>query len=148
MAEALTAKVVVDTDVLLEHVLGSADGDRSTLRRLTSDVFCYTTVFNVIEAFALCATVLEQKAVEETLQSLKILGLNAKSGKMFGRLYGRHSSRNTLHLLTAGVCLESRLPLVTGRARMYAGIQGLEIVAAERMMTSTTSRQRSSRRRG
>ena len=79
-------KVVVDTDILIGHVLGTTNPRPSILRLLTRRYFCYTTVFNAVEAFGLCRTDAERKAVEGSMNALKILGVNAKSGKNIGRL--------------------------------------------------------------
>lgn len=124
----LTAKVVVDTDLLLEHVLGSKDGGPSRLRRLMSQAFCYTTVFNVVEAFGLCRTERERRAVEETMSAMKLLGLNAKLGKSIGAIAARRGRPADLPVLIAGLCRESRLPLVTGRPQAFRGLRGLEII--------------------
>ena len=119
-------KVIVDTDVLIAHVLheGSAASD---LRRLMGAYFCYTTVFNAIEAFSICRTDEEREAVERSMHAMKILGLNAKSGKNLGELFSGLRDRDGLQVLAAGVCLESRLPLVSGRKKSYTGIAGLSV---------------------
>ncbi|HAV23865.1 MAG: hypothetical protein A3H45_11265 [Ignavibacteria bacterium RIFCSPLOWO2_02_FULL_55_14] len=124
-------KVVVDTDLLLSHV---AAGGPSALRRLMSAAFCYTTVFHAIEAFGVCRTPKETAAVEDTMHALKILGLNAKSGKNIGMLFTSSTKRRDLHALAAGVCIESRLPLITGRPAVYRGIGSLELLPVERAL--------------
>ncbi|MEX0736530.1 MAG: hypothetical protein WEB62_10550 [Bacteroidota bacterium] len=125
-------KLVVDTDILVEHVIhdGSltAGGAPSILRKTLSLFFCYTTVFNVIEAFSLCRSEEEIEAVESSMHALKILGLNGKSGKRIG--LARRSVRTVrdLDLLIAGLCLESKLPLLTGRPKRYVGLADLRVV--------------------
>ena len=121
-------KVVVDTDLLLEHVLRPASGGPSRLRRLMSQAFCYTTVFNAVEAFGLCRTKQERRAVEETMSAMKILGLNAKTGKAIGAMTARRGRPADVPVLVAGLCRESRLPLVTGRPDRYRGMKGLEVI--------------------
>lgn len=125
-------KVVVDTDLLIGHVAGMGP---SPLRRLMSATFCYTTVFNAIEAFSYCTTAEETQAVEETMHALKILGLNAKSGKNIGALFASTHRVRDLQILAAGLCLESRLPLVTGRPAAYRRIGGLELIPARRALS-------------
>jgi predicted nucleic acid-binding protein len=122
-----TSKVVIDTDLLLEHVAGTPGGP-SKLRRLMAQAFCYTTVFNAVEAFGLCVTERERRAVEETMSAMKILGLNAKHGKAIGALTARRGRAADLPLLIAGLCRESRLPLVTGRPERFRGLRGLEVI--------------------
>ncbi len=121
-------KLVIDTDLLLGHVIHSEAGKPSDLRRLMGSHFCYTTVFNAIEAFGVCRTAAEREAVESSMHAMKILGLNAKSGKNLGALFSSHTGKTGLHLLIAGVCRESRLPLVTGRKAKYRGVSGLKML--------------------
>lgn len=126
-------KIVVDTDLLIRHALGESQG-ASTLRRLVSSCFCYTTVFHAIEAFALCTSKRERDTVERSMRALKILGLNAKNGKSIGALYGGSHKTRDLHLLAAGVCMESRLPLVTMRPRVYRAFPDLTIMDPETLL--------------
>ncbi len=121
-------KVIVDTDILLDHVMHADAGAPSGLRSLMGRSFCYTTVFNAIEAFGLCRTDAQRDAVERSMRAMKILGLNAKSGKSIGDLFGAAPRGGSLRLLIAGICTESRLPLVTGRKAAYEGILGLTVL--------------------
>jgi predicted nucleic acid-binding protein len=120
-------KVVVDTDLLLEHAAGTADGP-SRLRRLMAQALCYTTVFNAVEAFGLCVTARERQAVEDAMSAMKILGLNAKHGKAIGAMTARRGRAADLPVLIAGLCRESRLPLVTGRPERFRGMRGFEVI--------------------
>jgi predicted nucleic acid-binding protein len=92
--------------------------------------FCYTTVFNAIELFMLCKNSKEIAIVENVMHALKVLGLNGKSAKRVGIALMK-SGRNRLvavESLVAGVCLESRLPLLTSTPRRYRGFRSLRIV--------------------
>jgi len=122
-------KLVVDTDMLIGHITWTGGGEGSELRRLMGKYFCYTTVFNAIEAFSLCRTEQEREAVQRSMQAMKILGLNAKSGKNLGELFSSAEGKRDLHLLAAGVCTESRLPMVTSRPAAYNGIAGLQLLS-------------------
>lgn len=129
-------KIIVDTDLLVGHVVQGEPADPSDLRRLLGTHFCYTTVFNAIEAFGLCRTEDEREAIEHSMYALKILGLNAKSGKNLGALVSSSPGKEVLHLLIAGVCMESRLPLVTRRPRTFASIPGLTVLAPGEVLKS------------
>ena len=91
-------------------------------------MFCYTTVFNAIELFALAKTKRESRAVEEALSAMKILGLNAKNAPNYGDLFASARRPRTMDLLTAGLCLESKLPLLTANPEAFQGIRGLVLV--------------------
>lgn len=121
-------RVVVDTDLLIEHVVGAKGGGPSRLRRLMSQAFCYTTVFNAVEAFGLCRSEVERDAIEDAMSAMKLLGLNAKSGKNIGAMTAGRGRPADLSVLIAGLCRESRCPLVTGRPERYRGMKGLEVI--------------------
>jgi predicted nucleic acid-binding protein len=128
-------KVVVDTDVILEHLtteVSGASATKSVLRKAMSTFFCYTTVFNVIELFGLCENEKQMHAVERALGALKILGLNGKSGRSVGLVVRRmrSSQLRDLDALIGGLCVESRLPLLSGRAKSYQGVKSLKVIRA------------------
>ena len=143
---SLTKKVVIDTDLLVEHLTGKEQVGPSRLRRVMQQAFCYTTVFNAIEAFSLCRTDVERRMLEDSMSALKILGLNAKSGKAIGTLARRGKSAIDVPLLVAGLCRESRLPLVTGRPDKYRHVKGLEILPVRHVLAAG-GRERRSRSR-
>ncbi|MGB2867486.1 MAG: PIN domain-containing protein [Bacteroidota bacterium] len=130
-------KIVVDTDIFLEHLLHKSPGEGSSLLRiLMRGYFCYTTVFNAIELFSLCRTEAESRAVEDSLHAVKILGLNAKSARRIGLLFSPARAKRTrdLDTLIAGLCHESRLPLVTISTGRYRGIRPLQVLPARQLL--------------
>ena len=120
-------KVVVHTDVLLAHVCGTAEP--SALRLAMSRYFCYATVFHAIELFALARTRRERRAAEDTMSAMKILGLNARGARRYGKLLARRKGSNRWAVLIAGLCMESGLPLMTGRKAEFREFRGLKIIA-------------------
>ena len=120
-------KIVVHTDLLVDFLTHRSRGT-SALRRMMSHSFCYTTVFNAIELFALAGSERESRLVAEALSSLKILGLNAKNAPAYGRLFASAKKTGVLNLLVAGLCIESKLPLVTGKASEFRGIRALKVM--------------------
>ncbi len=120
-------KLIIDSDVLLDHLLTEGCSD---LRRLMRASFCYTTVFNAAELFALCRTTRQRQAVRRMLTGLKVLGLNGRSGRTVGRMIPdrQRTGPALLTAMIAGLCVESGLPLVTGRPQRYQGIHGLRLL--------------------
>lgn len=90
--------------------------------------FCYTTVFQAIELFAYAKTDGEQKAIEDSMAAMKVMGLNPKQASRYGTLLKRSERLNILHVLVAGLCIESKLPILTDRRGDFRGIKGLTIV--------------------
>lgn len=130
------AKVVVHTDVILEYLRGKRRP--SVLRRAMGLFFCYTTVFNAVQVFALLRTPHQRKAAEDALAAMKLLGLNPKNAMRYGDLFAAHPRLHPVDLLVAGLCLESGLPLLTGRRSDFSGIRGLTIVPARAVGSGTS----------
>ena len=103
-----------------------------------SQLFCYTTVFNAIELFSLCESARERQVVEDVMRSVKILGLNGKSAKNVGMYLGQSRTRHLrdMEILIAGLCLESRLPILTGRPRRYRALRSLRVVTTDEVVGS------------
>jgi hypothetical protein len=131
-----SGKVVIDTDIILDHLMlahSEAGSDTSVMRKAMTQFFCYTTVFNAIELFELCQTPRQMLAAENALNALKILGMNGKSGRSLGAVFrsARKRSLRDFDTLVGGLCVESRLPLLTGRPNVYRGVRSLKIVRAK-----------------
>ena len=125
-------KIVVHTDILLDYLTHRGKTE-SLLRRAMWNFFCYTTVFNAIELFSIAKNDKERKAVEHAMNAMKILGLNAKNAKKYGDLLASGPRLQRMNTLVAGVCLESRLPLLTGQPKEFQGVKGLVIVPASKL---------------
>jgi predicted nucleic acid-binding protein len=126
------AKLVVHSDVLIDHLRGT--DHPSVLRRAMGLFFCYTTVFQAVEVFAGMRTAAERKGAEDAMSAMKLLGLNPKNAPLYGMLFARHPGRSPMDLLVAGLCIEARLPLLTGRRKDFAGVGGLKLISP-RMIT-------------
>jgi predicted nucleic acid-binding protein len=133
-------KLVVHTDVVVDYLLHH-EPNPPLLRLLMMKFFCYTTVFNAIELFALARNARERKAVEDSLSAMKILGLNAKQAKRFGELFRRNASPAVLDTLVAGICIESRLPLITGKRGDYKGLKELRLIRSGSVQASMSAKQ-------
>ena len=120
-------KIVIHTDVFLEYLLTPSD-DVSGLRMAMRTFFCYTTVFNAIQLFSLARTERESSAVEHAMSAMKILGLNSKNAKKIGGLLKRNAHLSTLNILIAGICVESKLPLLTSRPKDFRGMTELTVI--------------------
>lgn len=130
-------KIVVHTDVVVDHLCGNKRP--STLRLVMSKFFCYTTVFQAVELFALARTDEEAAAVEAALATMKVLGLNAKSAPKYGKLVATHRQRDRWNVMIAGLCIESRLPILTDRARDFAGFEKLTVVPVRNVVVDRTA---------
>lgn len=70
----------------------------------------------------------EQTNVANAMSSMKILGLNTKSAKTYGKLFADGMKLPRMNTLIAGHCLESKLPIVTNRPKEFKGVKGLVVL--------------------
>jgi predicted nucleic acid-binding protein len=130
-------KIVVHTDVFIEHLCG--DRRPSVLRRAMGKFFCYATVFHAIELFSLAKTGKEAKAIEDSMAAIKVLGLNPKNARMYGEMMSSNRKRDRWNILVAGLCLESRLPLLTDRKSEFGGMMGIVIVPTKLVISNKSA---------
>ncbi|MEK7250465.1 MAG: hypothetical protein AAB209_08595 [Bacteroidota bacterium] len=119
-------KIVVHTDVFLDHLCCTKHP--SVLRQGMSKFFCYTTVYQAIELFSLAKTEEEVKAIEDSMAAMKLMGLNPKNARKYGELTSSNKKTDHWNILIAGLCIESRLPILTDRRKDFSGIKGLTVV--------------------
>jgi predicted nucleic acid-binding protein len=122
-------KVILDTDVIVDYLLADS-GAEPVLRKLMRSCFCYTTVINAAALFALASSKKQQVAIEDALGALKILGINARSAVLFGKLIRAHPRLGVNDTYIAGICLESRLPLCTFTPRRFSAVRKLKLLPA------------------
>ena len=134
-------KIIVDTDIIVDHLLHG--GGASVLRETMNVYFCYTTVFNAIEVFSMARSKKEIQAVDDAMSAMKVLGLNAKSAKAIGKIFSEDISnqRKVLPALIAGVCIESRLPILTMNPKRFSHIKYLRVIRAEKIRLTTTAKE-------
>ncbi len=104
-----------------------------------SQFFCYTTVYQAIELFSLAKTDGEVKAIEDSMAAVKLMGLNPKNARLYGELISSNKKTSLWNILIAGLCLESRLPLLTDRKKDFKGIKGLTIVPTKFIRSNRSS---------
>jgi predicted nucleic acid-binding protein len=119
-------KIIVHSDVFVKHLCG--EQHPSILRQAMSKFFCYITVFQAIDLFSMAKSTREYTAVEDSMSAMKILGLNARNAKRYGRLLAAAKGLERWNVLVAGLCLESRLPILTDRKHDFRGVKGLVVI--------------------
>lgn len=120
-------KIVVHTNVFLDYVVQDHKNE-SVLRLAMQKFFCYTTVFNAIQLFALARTEKERRVIEDSMSAMKILGLNAKNAKKYGGWVARGMKLPRMNTLVAGICLDSKLPVLTLQPDEFRGVKELVVV--------------------
>ncbi len=86
-------KIVVHTDVFLGHLV--AVRQPSVLRQAMGKFFCYATVFHAIELFSLARSKQEEKAIEDAMSAVKVLGLNPKNARAYAGAAALTTSRQS-----------------------------------------------------
>lgn len=120
-------KLIVHTDIVIAHLCHHQSGE-SDLRLAMAKFFCYTTVFNAIELFSLARSARERQAVTASLSALKVLGVNARSAPMYGALIAGGLQLGRMNTLVAGVCLETRIPLLTKQLDEFRSVKKLSVI--------------------
>jgi len=87
-------------------------------------------VFQAIDLFAEATTAIEREAMQNSMATLKLLGMNAKNAWEYGRLLKANEQRRELYVMAAGLCIESRLPLLTNQGGVFKGMKNLQLVPA------------------
>lgn len=129
-------KAVIHTDLFIDHLWGKRTP--SLLRVALQKFFCYTTVFQAIELFSLSRNEQDTQAINDSMAALKVLGLNAKGARRYGELLRTAHTRNRWNLVIAGLCLESRLPIITGKRRDFVDVAGLVVIPARLVLQCET----------
>ncbi len=129
-------KIVVHSDVLFGHL--RATEHPSILRITMQKFFCYTTVYQAVELFAAARTDAEVRAVENCMAAMKVLGMNPKNAPKYGQLLAGKKSTSAWNVLVAGLCLDSRLPLLTDMKKEFRGIPGLRIIPTSAIIGSSS----------
>jgi predicted nucleic acid-binding protein len=129
-------RVAIDSDVILDHLYGRASP--SVLRQALGVFFCYTTVFQAAEVLAGARGSFELRAMQDAMGAVKLLGVNARGAMRYAQLLREHGALDRWTLLVAGLCLESRLPLVSGRGSIYGEIPGLLIIPPQLFQPGAT----------
>ena len=119
-------RVAVDSDIILDHLYGSASP--SVLRRLMRAFFCYTTVFQAAEVLSRARTPFELHAMQDAMGAMKLLGVNARGATRYAEMLRKSRSPDRWTVMVAGLCLESKLPLVSGRVREYRRFRELLLI--------------------
>ena len=133
-----TPKIVVHTDVFVDHLL--APPERPSVLRLALQLFfCYTTVFNAIELFALARSPGEEREIRRSMSSVKMLGLNARGAAAYGKRLRQEPALRAMNSLVAGLCRESALPLLTGAAGEFTGARRLVVVPSAAVVPGATA---------
>lgn len=124
-------KIVVDSGIIAEHL--TTTNAESILRKLSKEYFCYTTVFNAIELFAAAKSLKETEAVQDAMNALKVLGINSKSAKNIASVVS--STKKDFAALIAGICLESKLPIVTVNPKRFVGVKNLKVTSPNELLS-------------
>ena len=134
-ASGLSGKILIHTDIFLDHLQHHDPDAPSLLRAVLKHCFGYTTVFTAIELFSLAKTRSEELAVEHSMAAIKLLGLNARSAKVHGKLLAGGVKLPRFNLLIAGVAIESKLPVLTMQPNEFRGVKQMKVISGRSIKT-------------
>ncbi len=74
------------------------------------------------------------------MAAMKLLGLNPKNARKYGELLAAKRKTSDWNILIGGLCVESKLPMLTDRKKDFAGISGLQIVTTQTIVKKKLGR--------
>lgn len=117
---------LVDTDILIDHLINDDITNPSNLEIAMSKGICFTTVVNASEILFAAATENERNKIEDLLRSLKILGLNSRYSLKISKFFNKVAS--TRDALMCTVAELNRLPILTLNINRYKE-SGIKIIS-------------------
>jgi predicted nucleic acid-binding protein len=122
-------EVLIDTDVLIWFARGNAHASRA-IESLTDWAISSVSYMEMLQG---CRNKTEQKALQKAFRSSPetILGLTPGISDRAVELVEQHALSHSLHMadaLIAATALEHGLPLLTGNAKHFKVVHGLQVV--------------------
>ena len=122
-------EVLIDTDVLIWLARGNANASR-TIESLSDWAISSVSYMEMLQG---CRNKTEQKALQKAFKSTPdtILGLTPGINERAVELVEQHALSHSLHMadaLIAATALEHGLPLLTGNAKHFKIVSGLQLV--------------------
>jgi len=108
---------LIDTDVIIEHLMHSDLQTKSVLEKLMTKGVCFTTVVNASELYFAASSVEEKRMIDSVLSALKVLGINSRYSLNISEFFNKvATTRDALICTTAKI---NKLPLVTNNIDRY-----------------------------
>lgn len=108
---------LIDTDIIIEHLIHSDVQTKSVLEKLMTQGVCFTTVINASELYFAASSEEEKKMIYAVLKSLKVLGINSRYSLNISEFFNKvATTRDALLCTTAKI---NKLPLVTNNIDRY-----------------------------
>ena len=111
-------KYLVETDVILAHLMSDKNDTQSHLLGLMKSGICYTTVVNAAELLFIAKSENEKSAITDVLTAFKILGLNSRYSLSVNEF--KDKVKSVRDALIAVVAQYNNLPVVTGNSKRYS----------------------------
>jgi predicted nucleic acid-binding protein len=112
------SEYLVDTDVLIDHLVFDDEGADSYLESLMKNGICFTTVLNASELLYRAVSDIEKEIIIGLLSSLKIVGLHPRYSLKIS-LYKDYVV-NVNDALMCVVADYNKLPIITINKQKYA----------------------------
>ena len=132
-----TAQLVVDTDVLIDHLRRG----NTVMLKVLSSFRCALTVIAVYELHAVHTLSARQRAVlDQVLAQMEVLPLLApgaeRAAAAWRSLAGRGQTIGLPDTLSAGICLANDSPLLTRNVNHFRRIEGLKVFSPDDLQAS------------
>lgn len=124
--------VVADTDALIDLAEGA--GAHAAVKALLRAGRLATTVVSVFELWRGCETAEQRAKARDLLRGIRVYPVTTaaalRAAELWRDLEERGDRVGERDTLIAGVCLATRLALLTGNVKHFRRVPGLRLVAA------------------
>jgi len=127
-----TSRLVVDTDVIIDHLRRS----RSVLPLALKSLACAITAITLYELHAVAElTPAQRKPLQDVIDAVTVEPLDKeaaeRSAAVWRDLAGRGELISVPDILTAGICLQREALFLTRNNRHFSRVAGLRVISPE-----------------
>ncbi len=108
---------LIETDILLNHLINTKNKSLSDLEILMQKGMCFTTVINAAELLFNAVNPHKKEYILDLLNALKVLGLHSRYSLLVNQYY--HKVKSYRDALICVVSELNKLPIITNDKRKY-----------------------------
>ncbi len=108
---------LIDTDILIEHVLHKEKNTNSDLEIAMIEGICFTTVLNAAELYFSVQNNDEKETIDNLLKALKVLGLNSRYSLNISKFFNKVAT--VRDALICSVAEFNNLIIITNEINRY-----------------------------
>ena len=121
---------LVETDILVEHLVQNDVPVFSDLELAMSKGICFTTAINASEIYFRCTNEKEKNAVDSVMQAVKVLGIHPRYSLNISDFFNKVAS--TRDAMICSLAKINKLPILTAQISKYKD-SGIKIISPKEL---------------